>query len=54
MNIDNPVFALNTLRAKWYMLLLAQVFGKKRVCFSDGFKITTYRFRGITYLTDYK
>jgi hypothetical protein len=53
--MEAPVFtALNTLRASRFTVMLAKMFGQKRVAHDSGCTVTMYRWRGKWYLTDCK
>lgn len=52
---DKPIFAaMNTLKAGWLELILAMLFGEKRVAEDSGVVVTMYKWRGKLYLTDFK
>ena len=50
MNID-PV--VNTLRASWFTLVLADFFGKEVIKYEADKRIVLKVFRGVTYFIDY-
>ncbi len=53
--MDTPVFtALNTLRASRFTVMLAKMFGQKRVAHDSGCTVTMHKWRGKWYLTDCK
>ena len=51
----SPVFpALNTLRASRFTVIMAKIFGKKRVVQDSGCTVTMHQWKGRWYLTDCK
>jgi hypothetical protein len=52
--MNEPIIAaLHTLKASWYELLLARMFGVKRVAQDSGGTVTMYYWRGKYYLTNW-
>lgn len=50
--IPAPVFAaVETLKAKWWEIWLARIFGRKSVATDSGFTVTMHKWRGKIYLT---
>ena len=50
MNFVGPAFS--TLKAPTWKIWLARIFGRKAVACDSGMRVTTYRWRGTTYITD--
>lgn len=44
--------AVNTIIAPWYTILLAKLFGKRRIGYDSGYKVTCHLWRGKLYVTD--
>jgi hypothetical protein len=48
-----PVFAaVETLKAKWWEIRLARIFGKKTIAADSGCIVTMHHWRGKSYLTN--
>jgi len=51
--MKDPIFsAVETLRAKWWEIWLARIFGKKHVATDSDCTVTMYEWRGKRYLTN--
>jgi hypothetical protein len=53
MAIYNLRAAINTIRAPWWKVRLAQVFGTRIEAEDSGHKVVMHRWRGVVYLTDF-